>query len=111
MLQKINDKPCLSKIQTYERYKAFKEGQEELQNLPRSGQTSEVSTDENIQKIKKMVVENRHLSVRKMADEVEMSHVFKHNILTEVLGARRVRCTTRSERVEFFAKRASKSNC
>ncbi|KOC60647.1 Putative uncharacterized protein FLJ37770 [Habropoda laboriosa] len=78
----------LSKTQAYEWYKAFKEGREEVQDLPRSGRPS--TTDENIEKIKKMVIENRRLSVRELAHEVEMSHMSVHNILTEVLRIRRV---------------------
>ncbi|KOC59845.1 Putative uncharacterized protein FLJ37770 [Habropoda laboriosa] len=95
---------CLSKTQTYEWYKAFKEGREEIQDLPRFSRPSTVSTGENIEKIKKMVIENRRVSVREVAHEVEMSHMSVRNILTEVLGMRRVAARLVPKELNFLQK-------
>ncbi|XP_029668258.1 protein GVQW3-like [Formica exsecta] len=88
MLGKAYSESCISKTQAYDWYKAFKEGREVVYDLPPSGRPSTTSTDENIEKIKKIVIENRRLSVREMAHELQMSHISVHNILTEVLGMR-----------------------
>ncbi|XP_076661839.1 LOW QUALITY PROTEIN: protein GVQW3-like [Halictus rubicundus] len=109
MLQKAYGKSCLSKTQTYEWYKAFKEGREEVQDLPRAGRPSMASTDENIEKIKKMVIDNRRLSVREVAHEVEMSHMSVHNILTEVLGMRRVAARLVPKELNFLQKEHRKA--
>ncbi|KOC58774.1 Putative uncharacterized protein FLJ37770, partial [Habropoda laboriosa] len=102
--QKAYGESCLSKTQTYEWYKAFKEGREEVQDLPRSGRPSTISTDENIEKIKKTVIENRRLSVREVARELEMSHMSVRNILTEVLGMRRVAARLVPKELNFLQK-------
>ncbi|CAK9801685.1 Mariner Mos1 transposase [Anthophora quadrimaculata] len=109
MLQKAYGKSCLSKMQTYEWYKTFKGGREGVQDLPRAGRPSIVSTDENIEKIKNMIMDNRRLSVREVAHEVEMSHMSVHNILSEVLGMRRVAARLVPKELNFLQKEHRKA--
>ncbi|CAK9818881.1 Protein GVQW3 [Anthophora quadrimaculata] len=84
-------------------------GREEVQDLLRAGRPSIVSTDENIEKIKNMVMDNRRLSVREVAHEVEMSHMSVHNILSEVLGMRRVAARLVSKELNFLQKEHRKA--
>jgi hypothetical protein len=65
MLKKAYGDNCLSKTQAYEWYKAFKDGREVIENLPRSGCPSTSTNDENVEKVKKLVFENRRISVKK----------------------------------------------
>ncbi|KAJ8945418.1 hypothetical protein NQ318_009873 [Aromia moschata] len=51
---------CMSKIQAYEWYKEFKADREIVEDLPRSGRPSTSTTADNIDKIKTLVLENRH---------------------------------------------------
>ncbi|KMQ87533.1 hypothetical protein RF55_13154 [Lasius niger] len=67
MLQKTYGESCMSKTQAYEWYKAFKKGREVVVDLPRSGRPSTATNDKNIDKIKELVLENRHISLRKLA--------------------------------------------
>ena len=67
MLQKAYGERTLSKIRAYEWYNAFKSGRDVVEDLPRSGRQSTSSTEVNIPKVKKMVTENRHLSLREIA--------------------------------------------
>ena len=64
MLQKVYGESVLSKIRAYEWYTAFKGGSEVVENFSRSGEPSTCSTDKNIYKVKGMVMENRHSSLR-----------------------------------------------
>ena len=50
MLEKAYGESDLSKTQPYEWYKAFKGGQEIVEDMPRSRRPSIASTDENIEK-------------------------------------------------------------
>ncbi|XP_043257532.1 protein GVQW3-like [Colletes gigas] len=109
MLQKVYGKWCISKTQAYEWHKALKEGREEVQNLLHAGRPLIVSTDENIEKIKKMVIDNRRLSVREVAHEVEMSHMSVHNISTEVLAMRRVAARLVPKELNFLHKEHRKA--
>lgn len=90
MLQKTYGESCMSKTQAYEWYKAFKEGREVVIDLPRSGRPSTSTNDENIDKIKKLVLKNRRMSLRELAQEVNISFKSVHNIMTDILGMKRV---------------------
>ena len=73
MLQKAYDESILSKIRAYEWYSGFKSGRDVVEDLLRSGQPSAFSTEVNIAKVKKMVTENHHLSLREIAAELSVS--------------------------------------
>lgn len=66
MLQKAFGESTLSKTRVYEWYSSFKNGREVVEDLNRSGRPSTSSTEENIDSVKKMVLENRRLSLRKV---------------------------------------------
>ena len=55
-----------------------------------SGQPSTSSTKFNITKVKEMVTENRHLSLREIAAELSVSHVSIRTILNDCLDMKRV---------------------
>ena len=61
-----------------------------VEDLPRSGRPSTSSTEINIAKVKEMVTENRHLSLREIAAELSMSHESIRNILKDCLDIERV---------------------
>lgn len=90
MLKKAFGDNCMSKTQAYDWYKSFKDGREVVEDLPRSGRPSTSTTDDNIIQIKKLVLENRHLSVRELARELSIDKMTVHNILTNVLCMKRV---------------------
>ena len=51
-----------------------------MEDLPSSGQPSTSSTEVNIAKVKEMVTEYRHLSLREIAAELFVSHESIHII-------------------------------
>lgn len=74
LLEKAYGKSALSKTRAYEWYKTFKEGREVVEDLSRSGRPSTSSTYENIDKVKEIVLENPHLSLREIAQDLDLSH-------------------------------------
>ena len=58
--------------------------------MPRSGRPSTSSTEVNIAKVKEMVTENRHLSLREIAAELSVSHESIRSILNDCLGMKHV---------------------
>lgn len=60
-----------------------------MEDLPRSGRPSTSSTEVNIAKVKEMVTENRHLSLRGIATELLVSHESARTILKQYLGMKR----------------------
>lgn len=90
MLEKCYGQSVLSKTRTYEWYRAFKEGREIVEDKPRSGRPTSSSTDENINKVKEIVLDNRHFSLREIARDLDISHESVRSILLDNLGMRRV---------------------
>ena len=58
--------------------------------MPRSGRPSTSSTEVNIAKVKEMVTEYRHLSLREIDAELSVSHESVRTILNDCLGMKRV---------------------
>lgn len=104
MLEKAYGESVLSKTRAYEWYKAFKEGREVVDDLPRSGRPSTSTTDDNIDKVKEIVMENRHASLREMAQDLDMSHESVRTVLVDVLGMRRVAARLVPKELNFLQK-------
>ncbi|XP_037938203.1 protein GVQW3-like [Teleopsis dalmanni] len=104
MLQKTYNESCMSKTQAYEWYKAFKEGRDVVYDLPRSGRPSTSTNDANIAKIKQLVLENRRMSLRELAQEVNMSLKSVHNIMIDILGIKRVASRLVPKELNFVQK-------
>ena len=68
----------------------FKRGRTSLEDDPRQGRPKSASTPEMIAKIQDMVLEDRRLTVDEIADTVNISHGTAHNILSEVLGFKKL---------------------
>lgn len=64
----------------------FKRGRTSCQDEHRSGRPNEVTTSEMVKKIHKIVLYDRRLKLRELADMVGISKSAVHRILTENLG-------------------------
>jgi len=63
----------LSERNIYKWYKQFfEEGREDVNDNPRPGRPSTSTTDENVEAVKKMILENRRITIREVAEEVGM---------------------------------------
>nr|APL98296.1 truncated putative DD34D transposase [Bactrocera tryoni] len=105
MLQKAFGESALSKTRTYEWYRAFKEGRETVEDMPRSGRPSTSVTDDNVEKVKEIVAENSHVSLREIAHKLEMSHESVRTIMHEKLGMQRVAARLVPIELNFLQKR------
>ena len=74
----------------YEWYNAFESGRDVVEDLPCSGRPSTSSIEVNIAKVKEMLTENRHLSLREISAELYVSHESIRTILNDCLGMKRV---------------------
>ena len=90
MLQKAFGDETMSQKNVYKWYIDLKEGRERVDDLQRSGRPSTSIDDQNINKIKEMVFENRRLTIRELVDMVRISFESVQTILKDHLGLRRV---------------------
>lgn len=80
----------LSKKNVYKWYKLFTEGREDVNDDARPGRPSTSTTDENVEAVKKIVMENRRITIREVAEDVGISVGSCHAIFSDVLGMKRV---------------------
>ena len=65
-------------------YGRIREGREDAQYYLRSGRHSECRTEGNIEKFRQLLLQNRHLSLRMMADEPDISKVLYETVVEDV---------------------------
>ncbi|UYV78256.1 hypothetical protein LAZ67_16000691 [Cordylochernes scorpioides] len=68
----------------------FSEGREDVNDEERAGRPSTSSTDEKINEVKKMILANRRITVREVAEDLNISIGSCHSIFINDLGMRRV---------------------
>ena len=70
--------------------------------MSRSGRPSTSSTDENIEKVKEIVLDNRHFGLREIDRDIDISHESVRSILVDILGMRRVAARFISKEFNFL---------
>ena len=67
----------------------FKEGREDVNDDVRTGRPSTSTTDKKIEAVKKVILDNRRITIREMADDVDISLGSCQTIFTDVPGMKR----------------------
>ncbi|XP_076049619.1 protein GVQW3-like [Oratosquilla oratoria] len=71
-------------------YNLFKDGRTRVESEPRSGRPSTWRNDQAIAKANAVMMRNRRVTIREIAEEVYISIFSAHSILTEDLAMKRV---------------------
>jgi histone-lysine N-methyltransferase SETMAR len=71
-------------------YQDFSHGRESVDDLQRSGRPVSVNTNENVEKVRELLAEDRRVSVEQVADHLGVSFGTAHHILTVELGKKKV---------------------
>ena len=90
MLTVAYGEATLDRSNVYRWYKMFSEGREDVNDEERAGRPSTSTTDENIDEVKKIVLVNRRITVREVAEDLNISIGSCHSIFTNDLGMTRV---------------------
>ena len=77
---------AMNRTQTDEWYKHSKEGCSWIKDSEQSGQPSTSKYEENVQKVRKVICSNHHMTLCEVAEEVLISKTMWRDILTENLG-------------------------
>ncbi|XP_041565923.1 protein GVQW3-like [Drosophila elegans] len=100
MLEKCFGDNALKLTTVREWHGRFKSGRNSINYDDRSGRPSTSKTDENIGKIKDWMAINRKLTIREMAEELDIAFGTVQDILANDLGFRRVAANSRDEIIE-----------
>lgn len=80
----------MSKTRVYDWYKRFKEGRQDVEDEDRPGRPKPSITEDNVEQVKKMIFENRRITIRKVADDVGISFRSFQAIFSDASGIKRV---------------------
>ncbi|UYV60506.1 hypothetical protein LAZ67_1001352 [Cordylochernes scorpioides] len=90
MLTVAYGEATLDRSNVYRWYKMFSEGREYVNDEERAGRPSTSTTDEKINEVEKMILANRRITVREIAEDLNISIGSCHSIFINDLGMRRV---------------------
>ncbi|UYV80715.1 hypothetical protein LAZ67_19001522 [Cordylochernes scorpioides] len=90
MLTVAYGEATLDRSNVYRWYKMFSEGREDVNDEARAGRPSTSTTDEKINEVEKMILANRRITVREVAEDLNISIGSCHSIFINDLGMRRV---------------------
>jgi len=90
MLVQVYGDNAMKKTAVYKWVKRFSEGRESVTDEERSGRPATSRTEENIANVRPILRENRRLTVRSIAELVNIDRETVRKILTEDLDMRKV---------------------
>jgi len=92
MLVRVYEDQAVSMKCVYEWFARFREGRESVSDNPRSGRPATSVSDENIVKVRKLITNDRRLTVRMIADELQINRESVRQIVTQKLGMKKTCC-------------------
>ena len=90
LLTEVYGDQCLSRTQVFEWFKTFKEGREYVRDDPKSGRPSTAKTQENVEKVARIVRGDRRPSIRAISELTNINKESVRQILHEDLGMKKV---------------------
>ena len=70
----------------------FKDPERSFQDAPRMGRLSTITADENIEAVERIVMRDRQISIRRLAEELAIPKTTIHEIMNNHMGMKKV-CT------------------
>ncbi|KAG5314739.1 SETMR methyltransferase, partial [Acromyrmex insinuator] len=95
----------LKKTTVYEWHERFRSGRESVEDNERSSRPSTSKTDENINKVREMLANNRKLTIRELAEDLNIAYGSIQDIVVNDLGLRRVAAKLVPKELNFMQKR------
>ncbi|XP_035208563.1 protein GVQW3-like [Stegodyphus dumicola] len=90
MLQEAFNEEFMSRAMIFMWHKRFKDGRGNIEDDDRSGRTSSIRTDQNVERVRELLNNDRRLSTRLIAVELGLSQSTVWRIVTENLMMRKV---------------------
>ena len=90
LLTEVYGDQCLSRTQVFEWFKKFKEGREDVGDNPKSGRPSTAKTQENVEKVARIVQGDRRLNIRAISELTNINKESVRKILHDDLGMKKV---------------------
>jgi hypothetical protein len=89
-LKNVYGGDCMSRIQVFRRFASFREGRESLEDDPRPGRPVSARSKENVEKARAIVMQDRRLTTRLLADCLGVGKETARQILERDLQKRNI---------------------
>lgn len=101
----------MSKVRVYKLVKRFLNGCENVENDECPGRLSKSTADDYVKKVKKMIMDNRRITIREIVDDVDILIGLCHAFYADVFGCETCGSKIRSKIFEFRTKTVSSRIC
>ena len=88
----------------------FKDPERGFEDAPRMGRPSTITADENIEAVERIVMRDRQISIRRLAEELAIPKTIIHEIMNNQLGMKKV-CTRWIPKLLTPIQRANRVDC
>ena len=88
----------------------FKDPERAFEDAPRMGRPSTITTDENIEVVERIVMRDRQISIRRLAEELPIPKITIHEIMDNQLGMKKI-CTQWGPKLLTPIQRANRVDC
>lgn len=89
LLQQVYGDKTMSRTRVFEWHKRFKEGREDVEDNSRSGRPTTSRTELNVERVRQVVCNDRRVTIRTIASQLDMKKDSVWKIVTEDLGMRK----------------------
>jgi len=90
MVNAVYGDQALSRANVFRWYGRFRDGREDIEEDPGSGRPTDCRNDNNAEKISQFLLQTRHLSLRMLADEVNIGKDTVRRTVVEDLRKRKI---------------------
>ena len=111
MLQKAFGDNSMSRASVFDWHKLFREGRESVEDEPHQRRPRTSINEQHVNEIKDLVLQNRRLTCRDIADIVGISHGSVNTILKDVLNLKRVKSRLVPKTLNFLEKQRRVEVC
>ncbi|GFX00422.1 protein GVQW3 [Trichonephila clavipes] len=109
LLKEVYGSESLSRARVFEWFKRFKDGRQDVEDDSRPGHPSTSKTDENVEKVASLIRSDRRLSIRAIAETVNIDKECVRQILHDNLNMRKV-CAKMVPKILTFEQQATRKN-
>ena len=89
-LKEAYEEDALSRAQIFRWFKDFSEGRDLVEDEPRTGRPTTSKTDVNVERVKSLVRSDRRLTIRLVAEQLNLNKSIVHDVLKNNLQMRKV---------------------
>jgi len=90
LINKVYGSAAMSRANVYRWYARFRGGREDVKDDARSGRPSTARTDENVESVRRLLTEDRRITLQMIADRLNIGKETVRRIVTEDLGKRKI---------------------